>query len=108
MLFLAKKELTLKDLIPPLLQTPAPVDLETKLLRHACVAVILKGKTFETLEIAFIQRAFNAKDRWSGQLAFPGGKKEDFDKTDLDVALREAKEEVGIDLAPSEMLRSLR
>lgn len=97
----------LKDLLLPLLTKPEPVDLDAKLLRHACVAVILRGNSVDELELAFIQRAYNPQDRWSGHIAFPGGKKEDFDKTDLDAALRETKEEVGVDLNPDELLGRL-
>lgn len=97
----------LKDLISPLLTTPQPLDLESRLTRHACVAVILKGQSLDSLELGFIQRAFNPDDRWSGQIAFPGGKREDFDKTDLDAAVRETQEEIGVDLMAQELLGRL-
>ncbi|MGZ3772783.1 MAG: NUDIX hydrolase [Pseudobdellovibrionaceae bacterium] len=84
-----------------------PMDLQARHPKHACVAVILKGLSNEDLEIGFIQRAFNPEDRWSGQLAFPGGTREEKDKTDLEAALRETHEEVGIILEPDELLGRL-
>jgi 8-oxo-dGTP pyrophosphatase MutT (NUDIX family) len=48
-------------------------------------------------EILFIKRAERAGDPWSGHLAFPGGRAEERDAALLDVAMREAAEEVGID-----------
>jgi 8-oxo-dGTP pyrophosphatase MutT (NUDIX family) len=49
--------------------------------------------------IVFIQRASkNAKDKHSGQIGFPGGMFEADDKDLLACAMREAKEEIGLDL----------
>jgi len=47
-------------------------------------------------EILFIKRAERAGDPWSGHLAFPGGRAEHGDATLLEIAVREAAEEVGI------------
>ncbi|CAG8444928.1 2609_t:CDS:2 [Cetraspora pellucida] len=49
-------------------------------------------------EILYIKRALREGDRWSGQMAFPGGKQDPKDADDLDTAEREAFEEVGLDL----------
>ncbi len=51
----------------------------------------------DSAEILFIKRAERVGDPWSGHLAFPGGRAEERDATMLDVAMREAAEEVGID-----------
>ncbi|KYG63360.1 coenzyme A pyrophosphatase [Bdellovibrio bacteriovorus] len=101
------KDFTLKDILHSLFQSQPPVDLASKLTRHACVAAILRGTSYEQLEIAFIQRAFHPEDRWAGHLAFPGGIRETYDKTDLDAALRETKEEVGVDLTADDLLGRL-
>ncbi|MFV8256352.1 NUDIX hydrolase [Bdellovibrio bacteriovorus] len=98
---------SLKESLYSAINVTMPVDLSTQLGRHACVALILRGDSLESLELGFIQRAFSDSDRWSGQLAFPGGKREDTDKTDLDAALRETLEEVGIDLTNPELLGRL-
>eukprot|EP01120_Amphizonella_sp_Union-15-10_P014255 TRINITY_DN6852_c0_g1_i1.p1 TRINITY_DN6852_c0_g1~~TRINITY_DN6852_c0_g1_i1.p1 ORF type:complete len:322 (-),score=57.09 TRINITY_DN6852_c0_g1_i1:105-926(-) len=54
-----------------------------------------------TLEIFYIKRAINPKDRWSGHVAFPGGRCEP-GESDLQTAQRETKEEIGIDLSNTE------
>jgi 8-oxo-dGTP pyrophosphatase MutT (NUDIX family) len=49
--------------------------------------------------VLLIQRAEREGDRWSGQLAFPGGRIQPQDKNLAATARRETLEEVGIDLA---------
>jgi len=51
----------------------------------------------DAAEVLFIKRAERAGDPWSGHLAFPGGRAEKRDATLVDLAMREAAEEVGID-----------
>ncbi|CAJ0895139.1 7454_t:CDS:10 [Entrophospora sp. SA101] len=51
-----------------------------------------------TPEIIYIKRSLRDGDRWSGQIAFPGGKQDPDDLDDLDTAIRETSEEIGIDL----------
>ncbi|CAG8650431.1 18323_t:CDS:2, partial [Acaulospora morrowiae] len=53
-------------------------------------------------EILYIKRALRDGDRWSGQMAFPGGKQDPEDVDDLDTAERETFEEVGFDLGNNE------
>jgi 8-oxo-dGTP pyrophosphatase MutT (NUDIX family) len=43
----------------------------------------------------------------SGQIAFPGGRKEDEDKSEVDTAIREAREEVNIESSKINVLGSL-
>lgn len=43
-----------------------------------------------------IVRSKNERDRHSGQISFPGGKKEEFDQNFMQTAKRETSEEVGI------------
>jgi 8-oxo-dGTP pyrophosphatase MutT (NUDIX family) len=47
-------------------------------------------------QLLFTQRASHLRVH-PGQIAFPGGKREPFDATPLDAALREAHEEIGLD-----------
>ncbi len=47
-------------------------------------------------QILFIRRTEAHTDRHSGQVAFPGGRQDDSDRSPLDAALREAQEELGI------------
>lgn len=46
----------------------------------------------------FIERASRAGDRWSGQMALPGGRREPADPDLAATAARETREEVGISL----------
>jgi 8-oxo-dGTP pyrophosphatase MutT (NUDIX family) len=72
---------------------------------HAAVTLLLRpadgdggsDAMGDSAEILFIKRAVRAGDPWSGHLAFPGGRAEEWDATLLDLAMREAAEEVGID-----------
>jgi 8-oxo-dGTP pyrophosphatase MutT (NUDIX family) len=65
-------------------------------LRRASVAVTFKDP--ETPSVLLIKRADHASDPWSGQVAFPGGKEQEGDSTLKATAIREAREEVGVDL----------
>lgn len=51
------------------------------------------------LEVLMIERAHREGDRWSGHMAFPGGMVESSDGNSLAGALRETREEVGVDLS---------
>ena len=69
----------------------------------AAVAVILHDGP-EGIEALFIHRAVRVGDTWSGQIAFPGGRRE---PTDVDLrmtAIRETMEEIGVDLLQAEPL----
>ncbi|KAI8145605.1 NUDIX hydrolase domain-like protein [Fennellomyces sp. T-0311] len=88
--------------------------------RRACVAAILRCRPSQPVnaapastinefleqpwvqesepELLFILRATRASDRWSGHVAFPGGKNEP-NENDEETAVRETLEEIGLDLA---------
>lgn len=72
----------------------------------AAVAVILHEGA-EGLEVLFIHRAVRAGDTWSGQIAFPGGRREPADGDLFATAIRETREEIGVDLASAEHIGTL-
>ena len=84
----------------------APVEPPPPSRAMAAVAMALAG-TPDSLELCFILRATRTGDRWSGQMAFPGGKAEPRDPTALAVAIRETQEEVGLRLDHAETLGAL-
>ena len=69
--------------------------------RRAAVAVILRARDRAQTgtELLFIRRAEKAGDPWSGHMAFPGGHIESSDDSLLAAAVRETREEIGLDLA---------
>lgn len=77
-----------------------PLDLSGRLSSFAAVAVLIRVSDDGRVWIGFIRRAIHDGDRWSGQIAFPGGKHEPSDSTSLDTAIRETSEEIGVRLRP--------
>ena len=90
---------------------PRPVDAPDA--RPAAVALVLLpvsargGGGGGGLEILLIRRAERADDPWSGQIAFPGGRQEASDPDLLATAIRETREETGVDLSAAERLGTL-
>jgi len=64
---------------------------------RCAVAIILRQR--EQPEVLLMQRALRVGDRWSGHVSLPGGRREAHDVDLLATAMRETREEVGIDLS---------
>jgi len=71
--------------------------------RPAAVALILLEGP-QGLEILLIRRAERADDPWSGQIALPGGRYGVGDRDLFATAVRETREETGVDLSGAERL----
>ena len=76
-------------------------------MRESVVAIILRNPAPQT-ELLFIKRSESAGDPWSGHMAFPGGHREADDAGLKETAIRETKEEIGLDLSNAEYLGSIK
>lgn len=78
---------------------------KAKYVKESAVAVIL-FKSNEELKCTLIQRP-HYEGTHSGQISFPGGKKEPSDNDLLITSMREAFEEIGVELKEEHLLGSL-
>jgi 8-oxo-dGTP pyrophosphatase MutT (NUDIX family) len=85
-----------KGIFSALVEKLGSQEPQTKGGRRAAVSVILSDRVAP--KILLIKRSEREGDPWSGQIAFPGGKFQEGDGSAKSTAVREAREEVGIDL----------
>lgn len=86
------------------LSSRTPRTADTTGRAQAAVAIVLAPAMTAGLDVLFIKRAEVAGDPWSGQMAFPGGRREVQDADLLETARRETHEETGISLASESVL----
>lgn len=77
---------------------------QTSVPARAAVAIIFRVGHNRDGDVLIIERSRHPSDPWSGHLAFPGGKQETNDESLLATAVREVKEEVGLELLKSATL----
>lgn len=83
------------------LRTPRLAEPVSNPRNQAAVALVLHGATPEhPLELLFIERAKREGDHWSGDMAFPGGRRDATDRDEIENARRETLEELGFVLPP--------
>lgn len=87
-------------------RTPRIVTASEAAEQRAAVAAILREERHGP-EVLLIRRAERPGDPWSGHMAFPGGRASQSDPDLLSTAIRETREEVGLDLVGSEVLGQL-
>jgi 8-oxo-dGTP pyrophosphatase MutT (NUDIX family) len=73
----------------------------------AAVSAVLRKRPYDgTTELLFIVRAKRDGDPWSGHVAFPGGRRDAVDSDLRATAIRETREELGLDLTADATLVS--
>lgn len=77
---------------------PALAEPQREPITEAAVAILLHEPSGARPELLFIERATREGDPWSGQMAFPGGRRDPADPHLERTAAREALEEVGVAL----------
>ena len=95
------------DDIRAILRRHDPVSVSDPSRKQAAVAIVLLPRGDTDIEILFIKRASHPDDPWSGQMALPGGRRDPGDASLAATAIRETREETGIDLDGVDLLGQL-
>jgi 8-oxo-dGTP pyrophosphatase MutT (NUDIX family) len=95
------------DEVRAILRHHKPIRVGDPSRKRAAVAIVLLPAGDSDSEILLIKRATRPGDPWSGQMALPGGRRDPEDADLLATAIRETREELGIDLAGAELVGQL-
>jgi 8-oxo-dGTP pyrophosphatase MutT (NUDIX family) len=82
--------------------TPAPDDG-----RHRAAVAIVIHDASDGPHVLLMKRAERASDPWSGHISLPGGGHDPGDRDLLATAIREAREELALELEPARLLGNL-
>lgn len=93
----------LEDLLDPVYRPSIPFD---EPIHRAAVAAIFR-RDVDATELLLIQRAERLGDPWSGQMAFPGGRTDPNDASPEETAIRETREEIGLELGSDHAIGTL-
>jgi len=88
-------------------ESPYPADMLDSHPQPAAVLIPFLQKE-NCWHLLFIRRTVMPHDRHSGQVAYPGGRRDSMDPDAETAALREAKEEIGVDPADVRILGRVR
>ncbi len=88
----------LYELEQTLSQRRAKTRMFRRFMTRSSVATVLRDQNGE-LQVLLIKRAHKEGDRWSGHIAFPGGREQQEDSNIRETAIRETSEEIGLGLS---------
>lgn len=96
------------DTLAQRLSERQPLDLDLPVSAQAAVAVILTPCAQPGIQqLLLIRRSQRADDPWSGHMALPGGRRDPQDGDLCATAVREAREETGVELEGARLLGRL-
>ena len=75
--------------------------------RNEAAVALLLAPGRQGLDLLLIRRAERVGDPWSGQMGLPGGRRDLVDADLVATAVRETREEIGVDLSGAELLGQL-
>ncbi len=94
-----------RELSPPYRGEFTFEEIHAKNPREASVLIVLYRRNNHFFFPVILRSEYEGTH--SGQIALPGGKKEDFDQTFKDTAIRETNEELGLDKNKLEIIKNL-